>query len=156
MKKLLTVILMLLLLFALVSCSLEIRTAKFIFDISLDNFKLRKAEDLYFSDVDMVSFDITVTTTCTSGRYKYTSTVTPGFDGGIPTIILPDGSEIKNDPVEKAMGYDEVDIRKGDNTERIWRFTVPTDFVWGEYDIRVECDNGQTKIFENVLIEYKE
>ncbi len=49
-----------------------------------------------------------------------------------------------------------MDIRKGDNTERIWRFTVPTDFVWGEYDIRVECDNGQTKIFENVLIEYKE
>lgn len=132
----------------------EIKTAKFDFDISLGDFKVIESGEHFMYDTDMIALDLTVTTTCTSGQYKYYSTVTPGFDGGIPTLILPDGSEIKHDPIEKAMGSDNVDIKKGDKIERFWRFMLPADFAPGEYDIRIDLDNGQTKIFEDILIEF--
>ena len=135
---------------------LEIKTAKFDFDISLGDFKVIEAGKHFMYDTDMIALDLTVITTCISGQYKYTSTVTPGFDGGIPVLILPDGSEIKHDPVDVSPAYDKVDIKKGDKTERFWRFMLPADFIPGEYDIRVDLENGQTKIFENVLIEFNE
>ena len=129
---------------------------RFDFDIEIAEARLVKAEDLYYSDVDMIEIAMKVTTVCTSGRYKLLSAVSPGFDGGIPVLILPDGSEIKHDPVDVSPAYDKVDIKKGDKTERIWRFMLPSDFVSGEYDIRVDLDNGLTKLFEDVLIEFKE
>lgn len=130
--------------------------ALFDFDIEIAEARLVKAEDLYYSDVDMIEIAMKVTTVCTSGRYKLLSAVSPGFDGGIPVLILPDGSEIKHDPVDVSPAYDKVDIKKGDKTERIWRFMLTSDFVSGEYDIRVDLDNGLTKLFEDVLIEFKE
>ena len=134
----------------------SIKTARFDFDLEISRIKYLKAEDVYFSDVDLFSIEFKVTTTCTSGQYKYWSGSYPGFDGGIPTIILPDGGEVKHESMDIQPMETIVDINPGDKTERYWSFLVPADFAWGEYDIRVECDNGQTKIFENVLIEYKE
>lgn len=134
----------------------SIRTAQFDFDLDITRIQYLKAEELYFSDVDLFRIEFKVTTTCTSGQYKYFSSTLPGFDGGIPTIILPDGGEVKHESMDIQPMETIVDINPGDKTERYWSFLVPADFEWGEYDIRVECDNGQTKSFEKVLIEYKE
>ena len=131
------------------------KNARFDFEVEIDitNLQIINGENNSSLNGDLVCVDLNVKTICVDGRYKYLSATSPAFDGGVPTIILPSGEMIRHEPFEKAMGFDEVDIKSGDIKNASWRFYIPAGLFSGECDIRVDLANGIEKLFEDVSIE---
>lgn len=138
-KKLITFILSGCLLVSFCSC--EIRTAKFDFDVE--------------NGVIVPNYDgtreyaqLTVTTTCTSGIYYFKST-SQRKDGGWPTIVLEDGTEITATGFPTTGMEEAVYVRRGNVIERTWEFYLPDGFEPGEYTVKVSW-NKSVETFENV------
>ena len=83
---------------------------------------------------------IKVTTTCTSESI-YDSSYPHGIEGGNPTLILPDGTELEFTCLVNTM-VTTLDMKKGDYIEQTWEFWFPDDADYdlseGKYAIRVE------------------
>ena len=94
---------------------------------------------------------ITVTTTCTNGRI-YDPQYPHGIEGGNPTLILEDGTEL-NFSIAVTQAITTLNMKKGDIVESAWEFWLPTDAPYdlseGEYTVRVDWF-GETETFTNI------
>lgn len=114
-------------------------TATFTFELKDSKLKYSEAVGVYYAE-------ITVVTTCASGRLdnkEYPHNV----EGGHPFLYLDNG-HIEG-KAEFNSATSELRIRKGDTVEYTWTFDVPSDFVEGEYAVRVEWF-GSEQIFDEV------
>ena len=93
--------------------------------------------------------EITVTTTCVSGRF-YDPQYPHGPEWGRPTLILEDGTVIEGG-VNVTAAVTELDIRKGDSVELVNSIYIPEDIPEGEYTVRVEW-LGSEQVIEGVKL----
>ena len=115
-------------------------TATFTFELKDSKLKYSEAVGVYYAE-------ITVVTTCTSGRLddkEYPHNV----EGGKPWLIVSKDHHYEGE-MEYNAALTEVDIRKGDVIEQTWIFEIPRNFLFGDYDVRVEWF-GSEQVFEKV------
>lgn len=121
------------------SCSSR-NTAKF-------EFELKDAKVEFSELIGAPYLTVTVITTCVSGRL-YEKEYPHNAEGGKPWLILSDEHHCEGE-TELNGSITEVDIRKGDTIETTWLIEIPSTFVLGKYDIRVEWF-GSEQLFEDV------
>jgi uncharacterized protein (DUF169 family) len=118
-------------------CSCENKTAKFDFEVKDGIIKYNGR--YYYAE-------LTVITTCKSGRlYYYEHPHTP-IEGGRPVIELADVTVIEGS-MDVSPALTQVNIRRGDVLERTCY--LPDDFEPGEYTVKVSWNKSE-EIFENV------
>lgn len=78
---------------------------------------------------------VKVVTTC-EGGILYDSRYTHGIEGGMPTLVLPDGTAIQG-VTETTADMNTLFMKKGDTVEYWWSFDVPEDFEAGAYTVTV-------------------
>ncbi len=118
----------------------KIHTAKFEFAVS----------DITITYAEYPTLaEITVTTTCVSGRF-YDPEYPHGPEWGRPTLILEDGTAIEGG-VLVTMAHTELDIRKSDSVELVNTLYIHEDIPEGEYTVRVEW-LGSEQVFEGVKL----
>ena len=141
--RFLTVFLVSLLLLLSVSCfsSCGSRyTAKF-------EFELKDAKVEYSEIIVAPYATVTLVTTCVSGRL-YDKEYPHNVEGGKPWLIVSEDHHYEGE-IEYNAALTEVDIRKGDVIEQTWIFEIPRNFLFGDYDVRVEWF-GSEQVFEKV------
>lgn len=115
------------------------RSAKFDFDVKDGVIKS------YDGRIDYAL--LTVTTTCTSGRYYFVSRYERKH-GGRPTIVLIDGTEIKATGFPSTGITKAVHVRRGDVIERTWEFwDLPDGFEPGEYTVKVSWNKSEESFY---------
>ena len=115
-------------------------TAKF-------EFELKDAKVEYSEVLGVPYATVTVMTTCVSGRF-YDKEYPHNVEGGKPWLIISEGHHYEGEIEYNGM-LTEVDIRKGDVIEQTWIFEIPRNFLYGDYDVRVEWF-GSEQTFEKV------
>lgn len=115
-------------------------TAKF-------EFELKDAKVEYSEVLGVPYATVTVVTTCVSGRL-YDKEYPHNVEGGKPWLIVSDDHHYEGE-MEYNAALTEVDIRKGDVIEQTWIFEIPRNFLFGDYDVRVEWF-GSEQVFEKV------
>ena len=115
-------------------------TAKF-------EFELKDARIEYSEIVGVHYATVTVVTTCVSGRL-YDKEYPHNVEGGKPWLIVSKDHHYEGE-MEYNAALTEVDIRKGDVIEQTWIFEIPRNFLFGDYDVRVEWF-GSEQVFEKV------
>ena len=141
--RFLTVFLASLLLLLSVSCFSSCgsrHTAKF-------EFELKDAKVEYSEIIGAPYATVTVVTTCVSGRL-YDKEYPHNVEGGKPWLIVSEDHHYEGE-IEYNAALTEVDIRKGDVIEQTWIFEIPRNFLYGDYDVRVEWF-GSEQTFEKV------
>ena len=115
-------------------------TAKF-------EFELKDAKVEYSEVLGVPYATVTVVTTCVSGRF-YDKEYPHNVEGGKPWLIISEDHHYEGE-IEYTGMLTEVDIRKGDVIEQTWIFEIPRNFLYGDYDVRVEWF-GSEQTFEKV------
>lgn len=115
-------------------------TAKF-------EFELKDAKVEYSEVLGVPYATVTVMTTCVSGRF-YDKEYPHNVEGGKPWLIISEDHHYEGEIEYNGM-LTEVDIRKGDVIEQTWIFEIPRNFLYGDYDVRVEWF-GSEQTFEKV------
>lgn len=115
-------------------------TAKF-------EFELKDAKVEYSEVLGVPYATVTVVTTCVSGRF-YDKEYPHNVEGGKPWLIISEDHHYEGEIEYNGM-LTEVDIRKGDVIEQTWIFEIPRNFLYGDYDVRVEWF-GSEQTFEKV------
>ena len=110
-------------------------------------FELKDAKVEYSEVLDVPYATVTVVTTCVSGRL-YDKEYPHNVEGGKPWLIVSKDHHYEGE-MEYNAALTEVDIRKGDVIEQTWIFEIPRNFLFGDYDVRVEWF-GSEQVFEKV------
>ena len=121
------------------SCSSR-NTAKFAFELKDAKIEYSEAVGVHYATV-------TVVTTCVKGRL-YEKDYPHNVEGGKPWLIISD-SHVCEGEMDYNAAVTVADIRKGDTLEETWIFEIPRNFLYGDYDVRVEWF-GSEQTFENV------
>lgn len=110
-------------------------------------FELKDAKVEYSEVLKVPYATVTVVTTCVKGRL-YDKEYPHNVEGGKPWLIISDDFHCEGE-MEYNAAVTELDIRKGDVIEQTWIFEVPSDFLYGEYQVRVEWF-GSEQTFDGV------
>ena len=154
MKKNIAIILLAITLLSVCSCDRSYDNAKICF--SAVRTAVLPYEDKFDRyDEEMIVIYVYVVTTCTSGKLRLPHASSEYEYGGVPSIILQDGTTIEVSPLLSTGAYIDFKMEKGDYIDFMWEFIVPSTFQSGEYDIKIDW-LGRTEIIEDVLIEFKE
>ena len=138
LTALIAALLLLLSVAALPSCTRT--SAKF-------TFELKDAKVEYSEIMGIHYATVTVVTTCVSGRI-YDKEYPHNVEGGKPWLIIND-SHVCEGEMDYNAAVTVADIRKGDTLEETWIFEIPRNFLYGDYDVRVEWF-GSEQTFEGV------
>lgn len=110
-------------------------------------FELKDAKVEYSEVMGIHYATVTVVTTCVSGRL-YDKEYPHNVEGGKPWLIISD-SHVCEGEMDYNAAVTVADIRKGDTLEETWIFEIPRNFLYGDYDVRVEWF-GSEQTFEGV------